>query len=153
MDILKHSKVGPVPSKAPVEKELTPKEREITIQYETDDGLEEGIVISRIMSAEDRVKFARTQALFAGAIPWASYPPSEQGRFRALATIQVQLHDAPDWLVPAVTEDDDLLYTLANLCEEHEASYFRRDVGQSEGDSGKNRLVLVEFTATGHDTE
>jgi len=84
--------------------DLVPREITISIQYRNPDtgALMHANVISRVMRGEQRATVARMEATLAG-VPWERLPALQQGRFHALAVCSVQLIDAPDWLLQALS--------------------------------------------------
>ena len=123
--------------------DLVPREITISIQYRNPDTgvLMHANVISRVMRGEQRATVARMEATLAG-VPWERLPALQQGRFHALAVCSVQLIDAPDWLLQALSEDDVLLGRIFSELEAHDQRFFRRDTEPSESGQIVEGLVI-----------
>lgn len=97
---------------------------------------------SKIMNADERAAADRFAGTLAGGVPWANLPTGAQHRFAALARCRYQLRDMPKWLSVALAEDEVLLFTVYHWLAEHDSTFFRPNLGASQGEAIKPRVVL-----------
>ncbi len=97
---------------------------------------------SKIMNADERAAADRFAGTLAGGVPWAHLPSAAQSRFAALARCRYQLRDMPKWLSSALAEDELLLFTVYHWLAEHDATFFRPNLGASQGEAARPRVVL-----------
>lgn len=97
---------------------------------------------SRIMNADERAACDRFAASLAGGAVWVSLPWEAQQRFRGLATCRFQLRDMPSWLSVALARDEVLLLAVYSWLAEHDATFFRPNLGASASAAGRPRVVL-----------
>lgn len=97
---------------------------------------------SKIMNADERAAADRFAGTLAGGVPWANLPSGAQMRFAAMARCRYQLRDMPKWLSSALAEDELLLLTVYHWLAEHDATFFRPNLGAGQGSASRPRVVL-----------
>ena len=134
---------------APVEEEagapnLTPREIQFSLVYEAGGRVREAVITSRIMNGDERFKASRMAADIAGR-PWNTLPANTQIHAVSLGTVAVQLRDAPEWVLEACQEDEELAVQLFASCKGHDARWFRGGDAAGSGGEEKPRIQLTEI--------
>ena len=146
-------------AEAPVEpvqirRDLVPRELQIRVLYTAPDGLaHEAVVVSRILTMDERAQVARARSIMTGGRTWESFALDDQAWITAAALVSVQLRDLPAWLAKWGVTDIRLLMALYEACEGHASRYFRGDVGAGKADTGGPRILVSPVGAPTDPTE
>lgn len=128
---------------APAQAALTPRTLTTPIEYTDPEGsTHRASLVSRIMTAQEMDQVARLRARLAGGLPWVSFSYFDQQRMEALALCAVQLREPPEWLERWLAVDAVLLLTVYKWLAEHDSTFFRSNLGASQGQEAQPRVVL-----------
>jgi len=117
------------------QKSTVPREMHMNVSYTDPDGVgHSGALVSRVMTGGDKTLCDLTAMNLAGGQPIHNLPAVMQMRYLALARLQVQIVDCPEWLTKWGSEDDVLLMRIFEHLEAHNLRYFRRDTGSGTPD-------------------
>ena len=91
-------------------------------------------LIAHILDEEARIQRDRDLVKLAGAVAFDDLPTASRLRLWMLATTRRALRDCPAWLDERLGLHDELLFAVFEEVDALERAYFRRDVGEGEGD-------------------
>jgi len=130
----------PTPEVAP---QYTPREIQFSVTYPKPGGGDvQWSLTSRIMTAEERLRVARMVAR-AAVVPVDQLAEADRLRVQALAHCAVQLREPPEDFEKYATEDDELLFSVFAITQQHEAQFFRRSPLESAGDQDL-AVILID---------
>lgn len=120
-----------------------PRERQIEIVYRAPGGqVLRATITSCIKGGKARLAVGRMVAGLLQGAAWESVPPYIRSRAEHLANFMFQVHEPPGWVVSAIEEDDELLFSIGEALGVHEAEYFRGHDPAGGEDPAKPRVVV-----------
>jgi len=99
-------------------------------------------LIAHVLDEESRIQRDRELVRLAGEIAFDTLPTASRLRLWMLTTTRQSLKDCPPWLNERLGVHDDLLFAIFEEVDALERDYFRRNMGEGEGDSQRTTFSI-----------
>lgn len=136
----------------PVQEEaakLTAREIEFGIEYDSPEGdVKKTKIRSKVLDGDGRLVKMRLMAQLAGGVSVDTIGAEERYRLDVLSKCVAQIQDPAQWVLDAMSEDNEFLIEVHKVLMEHENRYFRRDDGAGDPDKRKPRISIDSSALT-----